>query len=431
MQLAAVQLLQSRLDRADQELGELAPQLAHAQHQHQMAASHVALLDEVLQATGADRDQFATHVGQLVEELAAQSVAGQRHAEELQRQLRLTETALADVYRTKTFRLARFAEAGVRAAEAVTARQLVVAAVAAPRVSVVVVLYGRADLGLQAVAALIDNTPPCWELIIVDNASPDGAIEVLGAQVSGATVIRNGLNVGFSAAVSVGALHARGEFVLILNSDVFVEPGWLPPLIAALDADNTLAGVSPTLFNLDGTVQEAGSVLYASAETRAVMDDDRWALEFTRAVPYVSAACLLMRRLVYTQLGGMDTVYGRGYFEDVDLALELEALGLSLAHVPGSSARHVRGGSSTPESATSQMVLNRTVFVDRWSQRLSLLPHFGTDSVGARRRGRDACPPWTGSWSSTSACRTWTVAAVTLECGRSPPRWRRYGRRRG
>ena len=255
--------------------------------------------------------------------------------------------------------------------------------------SIVLVLYGRADLGLLAVAALIDNTAPCFELIIVDNASPDEAIEAVSKQVRGATIIRNNLNVGFSAAVSVGALHASGEFLLILNSDVFVEHGWLPPLLAALDADSNLAGVSPLLLNLDGTVQEAGSVLFASADTTPVVDAERWALEFQRTVPYVSAACLLMRRLVYTQLGGMDTVYGRGYFEDVDLALELEDLGLSFAHVPGSVARHVRGGSSSLESATRQTILNREVFVDRWAQRLSLLPHAGTVSVGSRRRGRD------------------------------------------
>lgn len=258
-----------------------------------------------------------------------------------------------------------------------------------PRVSVILVLYGRADLALRAVAALVDNTPPCFELIIVDNDSPDDASTVVSDMIVGATIVRNPLNVGFSAAVSVGALRARGEFLLLLNSDVFVEPGWLPPLVAALEQDRFLAGVSPTLLNVDGTLQEAGSILFAGGETVAVTDEDTWALDFQRVVPYVSAACLLVRREVYSRLGGLDTAYGRGYYEDVDFALELEELGLALAHVPRSAARHVRGGSSNHESAMRQTLRNREVFIARWEDRLSTLPRIGSATVGARRRGRD------------------------------------------
>ena len=275
-------------------------------------------------------------------------------------------------------------------AAAVNGGPVVVAAAVAPRVSVILVLYGRADLAMRAVAALVDNTPACFELIIVDNASPDDALGVVSEGVRGATIISHALNVGFSAAISVGAMRARGEFLLLLNSDIFVEPGWLPPLLSALDGDRRIAGASPMLLNLDGTAQEAGSMLFASGETMPVIDEDRWAYDFRRSVPYVSAACLLLRRDVYTQLGGLDTAYGRGYFEDVEMALELEDLGLLLAHVPGSYARHVRGGSSNHDTAWRQMLRNRDVFVDRWQQRLSMLPHRGAASVADLRRGRDA-----------------------------------------
>ena len=279
-----------------------------------------------------------------------------------------------------------------------TVGKLVVPAVDVPRVSVVLIMFGRSDLALQAVAALIDHTPPCYELIIVDNASPDESLAVIREHVTGAIIVANDLNVGFSAGVSVGALHARGEFLLLLNSDVFVESGWLPPLLEVLDADRRIAGVSPTLLNLDGTVQEAGSTLFASGETRALRGGERWACDFRRQVPYVSAACLMVRRSVYSRLGGFDTAYGRGYFEDVDFALELEAIGLSLALVPSSLARHVQGGSSTTESAWQQTFRNSRIFTERWKHRLMLLPHLITvdtvhgraDSQGSLLRGRDA-----------------------------------------
>lgn len=270
-----------------------------------------------------------------------------------------------------------------------TVAPLAIATTAAPRVSVILVLYGRADLALRALSALIAETAPCFELIIVDNASPDDALAVVRDGVVGATIIANTLNVGFGAAVSVGALRARGEFLLLLNSDVFVEPGWLPPLLAALDCDAHLAGVSPMLLNLDGTPQEAGSMISAAGGTLAIVDDTRWAYDFPRVVPYVSAACLLLRRSVYTTLGGFDSVYGRGYFEDVAWALELEQRSLRLAYIPGSFARHVRGASSTQESALLHASRNRDVFVEHWQHRLSLLPDLSSGSVGSRRRGRD------------------------------------------
>ncbi len=269
--------------------------------------------------------------------------------------------------------------------------RLVVPANTRPRVSVIIVLYGRADMAIPAIAALIANSPPCFELIIVDNASPDDALELVSSRVVGAMIVRNSLNVGFSAGVDVGALHARGEFLLLLNSDVFVEPGWLPPLLAALDRSPSLAGVSPVLLNIDGSVQEAGSLLFAGGVTRAVTSADRWALDFSRTVPYVSAACLLLRRSVFTKLGGLDCVYGLGYYEDVELAMELDHLGLSLGYVAGSSARHVHGASSSRERAMRRTVHNRAIFARRWQSRLDELPP-ATDhlTASAEVRARDA-----------------------------------------
>ena len=106
-QLDAVDLLQSRLHSADQALGVLAPQLAEARHCHQLAVHREEELDESMRATEAERDHLATRVALLVSVLEVHVATGQQHMGELQQQLRLTETALADVHRTKTFRLAR------------------------------------------------------------------------------------------------------------------------------------------------------------------------------------------------------------------------------------------------------------------------------------------------------------------------------------
>ena len=129
-----------------------------------------------------------------------------------------------------------------------------------PLVSVVMVLYGGAKLAKRAITALAGNTNPCYELILVDNASPDDALARVEEHVTGARIIRNDTNRGFGSASNQGARRARGRYLCFLNSDALVEPGWLPPLLEALE-DPVAAAVVPMYLNENGTLQEAGSVV--------------------------------------------------------------------------------------------------------------------------------------------------------------------------
>ncbi|MDP2291981.1 MAG: glycosyltransferase [Actinomycetota bacterium] len=256
-----------------------------------------------------------------------------------------------------------------------------------PRISVLMPLYGHADFALAALDSMVANTPTCYEVIIVDNASPDGAGDVVAAQVSGARLIRNPLNVGFGAAVNQAALHARGELLLLLNSDVEVQPGWLPPLLEVLDRRQSVAAVSPALLHADGTLAEVGSVLLSDGETMSLVDDHEWELSRPRAVPYASAACMLIRRSVFSAIGGFDAAYVRGYYEDVELALDLRARGLLVVSDPRSRVRHSRSGSSSPERAIALNRFNRTIFRERWASTLAALPPYLHETT---LRGRDS-----------------------------------------
>jgi O-antigen biosynthesis protein len=262
----------------------------------------------------------------------------------------------------------------------------------APQVSVILVLYGRSDLALRAITDLVANTPPCFELIIVDNASPDDSWSRVCAYLDGATLIQNSKNVGFGSAVNVGALAARGKYLLLLNSDVFVEPGWLPPLIETLESSPHLAAVGPLLRNIDGTVQEAGSMVFSGGEAQTVAIGDSMALDFPRSAPYVSAACLLVRRVVFNCIGGFDSIYGIGYYEDVEMAFDIQALGFGMGYVPNSHARHVGGASTNNvDEAWRLTFANREVFKGRWEGQLRSLPRFDEKgSIAATIRGRDA-----------------------------------------
>lgn len=246
-----------------------------------------------------------------------------------------------------------------------------------PSVSVVMVTYGAREWVERALAALRANTPPVYQLVLVDNASPDGTGRWLARHVEGATLCCNEVNVGFGPGVNQAVLAARGHYVCLLNSDAMVEPGWLEPLIADLEQVDSCGAVVPRFVNLDGTLQEAGAVVGSDAQTMALGygdDPARPWYRFPHYVTYGSGACMCLRRSTFLAVGGFDPMYGKGYYEDVDLCLRLRAEGLRTVYEPRSVVRHVRGASIPGSEGARLREANAVVFRRRWSQVLRDLP---------------------------------------------------------
>jgi len=245
-----------------------------------------------------------------------------------------------------------------------------------PDVSVVMVLYGGWKVATRAISALAENTEPCFELILVDNASPDDSLARVEEQVEGATVVRNTTNKGFGPASNQGAALARGRTLCFLNSDAVVEPGWLPPLLETL-AEPDVGAAVPLFLNENGTVQEAGSVVDSVGHSHAVGGDGDqrdFRYRFPREVDFGSAACMLVPAELFFELGGFDELFAPAYFEDTDLCFKLHERGLKTIFEPRSRVVHVRHGSGDSASARKLMEEHRDRFVERWGERLARRP---------------------------------------------------------
>jgi O-antigen biosynthesis protein len=243
--------------------------------------------------------------------------------------------------------------------------------VTAPIVSVVIVTHGSAETVVEAVHALIENTDPVYELIVVDNASPDRTADLVKARVVGATIIENAHNLGFASGSNQGAALAKGTYLCFLNPDAFVEPGWLPPLVERLERDLSVGAVAPLFLHPDGRVQEAGSALDSQGAAQSIGDGgDPGAFEhrFRRTIDYGSAACLLVRADLFHEVGCFDPVYSPAYYEDADLCFKLAERGFRTVFEPASRVIHVRGGAS--RRAQTLMTANRRIFAERWGERL-------------------------------------------------------------
>lgn len=247
-----------------------------------------------------------------------------------------------------------------------------------PIVSIVMLTRNDIEWAPRALRACLDHTDPCYELIVVDNGSTDGTAQFLSSRLIGAHVLLTGRNLGFGMGNNLGASYAVGEFVLFLNSDALVHPGWLRPLLARIVEHDTVAAVGPRFLNLDGSLQSAGALLSRAGATLTYGngdDPERPEYIFARSVDYSAGACLLLRRSAFNEVGGFDPAFGLVYFEDADLCLALWQHGHRVVYEPRSSVTHVGGGGSEASQAVLRLaVRNRSLFERRWRAVLASYP---------------------------------------------------------
>lgn len=198
--------------------------------------------------------------------------------------------------------------------------------VGTPRVSVLLVTYGNLDLSRLCLASL--QRAKCsvpFEVIVVDNDSPDGSArhlrEVEASGLLPLRLVENRANLGFAAANNQAARMARGEHLVLLNNDTVVTDGWLDALCAHLDHDPSL-GVVGACTNSCGhadveVAADYRDLIAMEALAAARAEEQRGRLDDVSMMPLFCAA---IPRALYEEVGGLDEGYGRGMFEDDDLA---------------------------------------------------------------------------------------------------------------
>ncbi len=238
-------------------------------------------------------------------------------------------------------------------------------------VSIIIPLFNKWELTLQCLQALSNNSGVVpFEVILVDNASTDGTGEYLSAIGGDVQIIRNRENLGFARACNQGARAASGRHLLFLNNDTIPLKGWLEPLVAEIEGDSAIAMVGSKLLYDNGTVQHAG-VVYAR-ETRSPYHPYRFAssdahyVNRRKELNAVTAACALVRRKTFTELGGFCEEYRNGY-EDLDLCVRIRRMGGKIVYQPRSVLFHLE--SQSPGRMDHDNA-NRRLFFSKWKEML-------------------------------------------------------------
>jgi GT2 family glycosyltransferase len=261
-----------------------------------------------------------------------------------------------------------------------------------PLVSIVVPVHRKAAVTHRCLATIArDPSRAPYEVIVVDDDSRDETAAVL-ARVRNLRVVTNATNLGYLRSCNEGVRLAQGRYVVMLNNDTEVEPGWLDALVDLAEADPEVGVVGAKLVYPDGTLQEAGGIIWSDGDgwNYGRNDDpERDEYNFVREVDFCSGACLLVRTDLLRRLGGYDERFAPAYYEDVDLCFAARAAGYRVLYQPQARVVHHEGvshGTDVTTGTKSYQTVNRQAFSEKWAGELARQSVSGPDKV---RRARD------------------------------------------
>ncbi len=259
-----------------------------------------------------------------------------------------------------------------------------------PRVSLVIPLFAAADLTRRCLETIRDNTMAIgYEVILVDDTA-DVDTKRLLAQVHGARVLVNEKNEGYLRSMNRGTALARGEWIVLCNNDIEVQLGWLEAMLACAESDESVGVVAPKFVAPDGSLCEAGAIIWSDGTGANFGRGDepgRFQYEYRREVDYGSAAALMVRGELWTEVGGFDERYLPMYYEDADLCFEAHERGWRVLYEPRAVVMHVEGGTAgtdPDEGHKRHQEANRPKFVEKWRARLET-EHLRSGEVRVRR----------------------------------------------
>ena len=243
-----------------------------------------------------------------------------------------------------------------------------------PTITIVIPVHGKHEFTFNCLKSIAEHTDlNTVEIIVVDDASPEPA-QVALAQVEGVRWLLNETNLGFIGSCNHGASHALGRYILMLNNDVQVTPGWLDAMRQVLETRADVGLVGARLVYPDGTLQEAGGIVWQDGSAwnwGRNQDPESPPFRFLREADYCSGACLLMRTTDWKALGGFDPAFSPAYYEDTDLAFRVRSHGLKVIYQPEALVIHFEGvtsGTDVRQGVKRHQIDNQKIFFQRWHQ---------------------------------------------------------------
>lgn len=237
-----------------------------------------------------------------------------------------------------------------------------------PLVSIVSINYNQAEVTCEMLESFRKVTYPAYEIIVVDNASPDPP-DIIEQRYPEAKLIRSDTNLGFAGGNNLGIEASMGEYVLFLNNDTEVEPGFLEPLVDLMESDPEIGMVSPKIkfFYHPDTVQYAGysklNIFTISMRGYGFRQKDDGRFEELLNTNFCHGCAMMVPAHVIRRVGHMPDMYFL-YYEEHDWAMRVKNAGYSIYYQPASTIFHkesISTGKASPLK-TYYFTRNRILF---------------------------------------------------------------------
>jgi GT2 family glycosyltransferase len=245
--------------------------------------------------------------------------------------------------------------------------------------SVIIVNYNAAPYLERCLTSIESHLSGItYEVCVVDNASTDCSRMLIGDRFPRVQLVANDRNLGFAAGVNRGLEKTHGRYVLWLNPDAEILNGGMSELLRYLDREPKAGIIGPQIVDLDGGIQLSCRTFPSyrtvlchrySLLTRLI-PQNRYSREYLhtdwdhatiREVDWVSGSCLLHRRVVLNQIGGLDERFFM-YCEDVDFCLRAKQAGWKIHYHPVMRVLHHIGGSSRQSPALMAVERHRSMW---------------------------------------------------------------------
>jgi GT2 family glycosyltransferase len=232
-----------------------------------------------------------------------------------------------------------------------------------PKVFIIVLNYNGRDVLKKCLTSVFKTDYPNSEIILVDNNSSDGSLEMAKANFSKAIFIKNEENLGFAAGNNVGikfALERAADFVLILNNDVIVEKNFLTQLVDSVAENEKIGLASPVIF--DGQTKEVwfsgGYIDWWRVKT--IHEKNIRTENFFNSI-FITGCAMLIRAEVFQRAGLLDEHFFL-YWEDADFCLKARKAGFQNVVVSSSWAYHFEKSRENPENKIYWLVISGLIF---------------------------------------------------------------------
>lgn len=228
------------------------------------------------------------------------------------------------------------------------------------KVAIVILNWNGAGMLEAFLPSVIEQAGEEVAVYVADNGSTDSSVELVRSRFPQVHLILLDKNYGFAEGYNLALRQVEATYVVLLNSDVEVTPGWLAPLVEYMDNHPDTAACQPKILswhqkNMFEYAGAAGGYIdkygypFCRGRIMHVVEEDCGQYNTIAPVFWATGAALFIRKEVYTSVGGLDP-YFFAHMEEIDLCWRLRSRGWQIVCIPQSTVYHVGGATLKKEN---------------------------------------------------------------------------------